>query len=402
MKLLPFILISILFTGISLRSDAQPAMVSKESADVNEILQQTYSKLKDIKTLQYETFRYINYKSQDYENKLLGVVFVEFDEAIPIVGFRYQFDNEVSKVVFNDSGKFWIDKKNASMESLQAAALKKEKLQQDLNAASFFYNSILSLRNVIPHILTDTSIKKRLGDTLIDSRSYHKVLLEMKSKSFTVNEGLKQLTADIRIYNQILIDKVSYLPYQVVQSNNFEPEDYVLVKFDQIKINGPQIEENSWFASSYPGLQIKGKEDLQLIAAGANAPAFELEDFQTGKMVTMSDFKDDLVLLEFWVKNCSYCISAVPKMNSMVAKYEQKGLKVWGINSEDNKSQLNNFYERNKPTFSTLMDQDGKITKAYGVNGVPQVVLIHQGKVIYAGGIVDGKLDALIQKLLKK
>ncbi|MEI5983818.1 hypothetical protein VJ786_02760, partial [Sphingobacterium sp. PU5-4] len=308
MKLLPFILISILFTGISLRSDAQPAMVSKESADVNEILQQTYSKLKDIKTLQYETFRYINYKSQDYENKLLGVVFVEFDEAIPIVGFRYQFDNEVSKVVFNGSGKFWIDKKNASMESLQAAALKKEKLQQDLNAASFFYNSILCLRNVIPHILTDTSIKKRLGDTLIDSRSYHKVLLEMKSKSFTVNEGLKQLTADIRIYNQILIDKVSYLPYQVVQSNNFEPEDYVLVKFDQIKINGPQIEENSWFASSYPGLQIKGKEDLQLIAAGANAPAFELEDFQTGKMVTMSDFKDDLVLLEFWVKNCSYCI----------------------------------------------------------------------------------------------
>ncbi len=391
-----------LFSGISLRSNAQPATLSKENAEVNEILQQTYSKLKDIKTLQYETFRYVNYKSQDYENKLSGNVFVEFDEAIPIVGFRYQFDNEDSKVVFNGSGKFWIDKKDASMKSLQAAALKKEKLQQDLNAASFFYNSILSLRNVIPHVLTDTSIKKRLRDTLIDNRSYYRVLLEMKSKSFTVNEGLKQLTADIKIYNQILIDKVTYLPYQVVQSNNFEPEDYTLVKFDQIKINGPQVEENSWFASSYPGLQIKGKEELQLIATGALAPAFELEDFQTGKMVAFSDFKNDLVLLEFWIRNCSYCISAVPKVNAIVAKYEQKGLKIWGINSEDNKSQLNNFYERNKPTFSTLMDQDGRITKTYGVNGVPQVILIHQGKVIYAGGIADVKLDALIQKLLKK
>src|SRR5690606_13809559 len=108
--------------------------------------------------------------------------------------------------------------------------------------------------------------------------------------------------------------------------------------------------------------------------------------------VDLNSFNKKIVLLEFWIRNCGYCISAVPKINALIKAYESKGLEVIGINPEDTKQQIGTFYRENKPLYNTLIDINGTVVSKYGVNAFPQVVLINKGKIIYSGTLDINKI----------
>ncbi len=63
------------------------------------------------------------------------------------------------------------------------------------------------------------------------------------------------------------------------------------------------------------------------------------------------------------------------------------------------KNKIHFFYEKNHPEFKTIIDDNGNITKAYGIDGFPTVVLIDKkGVVLYAGGFDKELIDKLLQK----
>ena len=128
---------------------------------------------------------------------------------------------------------------------------------------------------------------------------------------------------------------------------------------------------------------------------GDTAPDFELKDLD-GKAVKLSDYKGKIVVLEWFNPGCPF-VKAAHTKGSLVdtaKKQMDKGVVWLSINSgapgkqghgiEANKNGATEFAMKNP----VLLDEDGKVGKAYGARHTPQMYVIDkEGKLVYAGAI---------------
>lgn len=135
----------------------------------------------------------------------------------------------------------------------------------------------------------------------------------------------------------------------------------------------------------------------QAAAVGQAAPDFTLTDV-TGKPVRLSDLRGRHVVLEWNNPGCPFVVKHYSSGNMQALQKEAAGKGVvWlAINSTETghgdylaPAQLARWMGEQKASPSaTLMDEDGKVGKAYGARVTPHMYIIDpQGKLIYAGGI---------------
>jgi len=108
------------------------------------------------------------------------------------------------------------------------------------------------------------------------------------------------------------------------------------------------------------------------------APPFVLKD-HSGKAHAVADFRGKLVLLHFWAAWCPPCLSEIPNLLTFAQKVAPEGkIEVVTI-SEDG-----NWPDAEKVLSSahlpadmiSLLDQDSKISDAYGTYQFPESYLI--------------------------
>jgi peroxiredoxin len=132
-------------------------------------------------------------------------------------------------------------------------------------------------------------------------------------------------------------------------------------------------------------------------AVGQKAPAFSLTD-TAGKTVKLSDFQGKHVVLEWNNPGCPYVRKHYDSANMQALQKEVTGKGVvWlAINSTADAhpdyltpAQLARWMAQQKAAPSaTLMDEEGKVGKAYGARTTPHMYMIDpKGTLIYAGGI---------------
>lgn len=366
-----------------------------DNETANSVLQTTYDKLSKIQTLKYDYYREINYKSEDYRAEYECTKFLDFQNKDSIIGFAFQLDNEQLKQVYNGKEVFILDKKKKSLN------LNSKPTYRDFTSLSAFLNSILTLKQAIPSIISDNEIEKTLKDTTIQNINYYLVTLTSRNKVLSSFGKFESITIKRDFSYKIFINKSSFLPQKIIQTNNAEPNDFVLTDFKNISYDTPKLTELSWYYSSYLNdFKILNNKETVTIKAKTKAPNFNLKYVNKNESLKLSSFKENIVLLEFWIKNCGYCISAVPKLNSLITKFEKRKFKVVGINSEDNNKNIELFYKRNIPIFKTVFG-DSKINEAYGIDAFPTVVLIDKkGIVLYSGNLDIKKLQTLIENNL--
>jgi len=61
---------------------------------------------------------------------------------------------------------------------------------------------------------------------------------------------------------------------------------------------------------------------------------------------------------------------------------ENKKVKVIAVNTQENKDDVLDYLMVNKYSFTTLLDQEGKITSKYLIRGIPTTLIIDQDGVI--------------------
>jgi cytochrome c biogenesis protein CcmG/thiol:disulfide interchange protein DsbE len=94
----------------------------------------------------------------------------------------------------------------------------------------------------------------------------------------------------------------------------------------------------------------------------------------TGEQVTLSEFKNQPVILVFWATWCPYCKKLLPGIAELNDKYEKKGLKVIAVNiKEDWKPDV--YWKNFGYKFDAVLNGDD-IAEMYGVMGTPGVVFI--------------------------
>ena len=82
-------------------------------------------------------------------------------------------------------------------------------------------------------------------------------------------------------------------------------------------------------------------------------------------MISLSDFKGKLILLDFWASWCKPCRNANPEMVKLYTKYHNKGLDIISISLDGTPQQKNpkqdwlDAIEKDKMTWTQLSDLKG-------------------------------------------
>lgn len=141
--------------------------------------------------------------------------------------------------------------------------------------------------------------------------------------------------------------------------------------------------------------QFAAAEKAEVAALGKPAPDFSLQD-QTGKTVSLSDFKGKIVVLEWFNEDCPFVVKHYEKgdMNKTAEKYAAQDVVWLAINSTSGKTNETNAkiaekWNINRPI---LNDSTGATGRAYGATNTPHMYIINaDGVLVYKGAIDSNK-----------
>ncbi len=153
------------------------------------------------------------------------------------------------------------------------------------------------------------------------------------------------------------------------------------------------------------------RTDLKPAEFDRPAPDFELRDTK-GKFFRLSDYKDRVLLVDFWPSWCQPCVENFPKVKEMVQRYRGKAFDVVGINLDDAKRLSNAFKIIEKYGLDWRQVADGKgdfqpIWQVYGVlpenrMAFPLYVVIDAGGIVRAGTNDLAKAGKVLDGLLTR
>ncbi len=116
--------------------------------------------------------------------------------------------------------------------------------------------------------------------------------------------------------------------------------------------------------------------NLSLGTTGRPAPDFQLRSTR-GKLVSLSQHRGKVVVLDFWASWCGPCRAAIPAMQRLHERYADEGLVVLGINVNDTTDPAA-FMDKMNATYTTLLAGE-EVSAAFKVKGIPTLVVIDAG-----------------------
>jgi peroxiredoxin len=121
---------------------------------------------------------------------------------------------------------------------------------------------------------------------------------------------------------------------------------------------------------------------------GDKAPEFSKSHFLDGKEPKLADLLGKRVLLlNFWGLRCGACLEEMPYLEVIAKKYADKGLTVWGVDTDgvDSQTVLDTLKEVNvSVTYPLIVDPDFTLTDTYTNFLVPLTLVIDkQGIITY-------------------
>jgi len=366
---------------------------NKAAVDATEVLSKVLHKLAGLKTLSYTYKRIIDYPGEAYHEEMTVNSYLDFEPAAQLIGLRYQFSNNDLLSVYNGSESFYCDKKEKTISVDNSPKAESFKYSSNL------FNSYLTLKNALPAIIADNGIPKLLYDTTIAHKRFFVADVILKNKTLNSLGEYVLTTKELKFSYKLIIDKTTFMPAEVIQ-HTLNTLDMTKTQFTSIDLNPAAKTETSWYASSYDSYSPeKAKENIALIKAGIPAPESSLTFFKDQKTTAISAFKGNVVLLEFWIKDCGHCIEDTPLLNALYNKYKDKNFKLLAVNSHDTKNMIDFFVKKHNVKYDVLTGNN-EIEKNYGISGFPAMVLINKnGTVVYSGyGFDEKKLEEMIDQ----
>lgn len=126
------------------------------------------------------------------------------------------------------------------------------------------------------------------------------------------------------------------------------------------------------------GRKVEGPPQIE----GNKAADFELPDLE-GKPFRLSKFRGKPVLLIFSTTWCGYCRSEIPHFRKIHESYNKQGLEVVQIFVQESQKKVSSFARQYDLPYRVLLDEQADVAAAYGVRGVPDVILLdREGKIL--------------------
>ena len=135
---------------------------------------------------------------------------------------------------------------------------------------------------------------------------------------------------------------------------------------------------------------------IALVSAGSYPPAPK----------TLLDFKDKVVVIDFWASWCEPCKFALPHYNELYKTYRGKNVIFVGINEDDEAKDRDATLKQIPLDFPIYQDKDQEFAKIFQVVALPSLYVLNRKHEVVAlfRGFEKSKtaeLEKVLQDLIK-
>ena len=135
-----------------------------------------------------------------------------------------------------------------------------------------------------------------------------------------------------------------------------------------------------------PGCSVQDTETDNL------APDFSLYDLE-GNPVSISDFRGEPVILNFWATWCGPCVYEMPLLQQVYDELSAEELVLLTINTGESASRVEDFLQANNYSLPVLLDRNQEVALKYGIRYIPTTFFIDKD-----GAIQDAKIGPFTSK----
>ncbi len=132
---------------------------------------------------------------------------------------------------------------------------------------------------------------------------------------------------------------------------------------------------------------------------------FQLENLRLRREITLSHYRDKVLVLNFWATWCPPCRAEMPAIEALHQALKDQGLVWLAINSGEDRATIKSYIDKYSYTFPILLDPRNSNMRKYGIQGLPATIIVNKSGyvVALAMGSVDWRSPEVIaafQKLL--
>jgi thiol-disulfide isomerase/thioredoxin len=250
------------------------------------------------------------------------------------------------------------------------------------------------------------------------NRDFREMYEKQKASEYKIGAALEHLmlekdTAVVRQKLDALLDSLRVSPLKIwlpyLESNPQSPLVFYaynqMTKFNH-NFQGQDIAPiynrlPPELQNSYEGNLLKA---IIATGNGSRAPEFSQAD-TSGIQVSLSSFRGEYVLLDFWGSWCSFCRKENPNLIKAYEKYKEKGFTVLSIAADEDKSKWLGAIRKDGigrwTHVSDLKGTNNEVAKLYFVKGYPSNFLIDPDGIIIAQNLRGEDLEKKLAEIFR-
>ncbi len=111
-----------------------------------------------------------------------------------------------------------------------------------------------------------------------------------------------------------------------------------------------------------------------------------------GDMLSLSDFRGQVIFLNFWGTYCPPCVAELPDIQEVYEALQGEDFVVIGLNVEEKPEKVRAFAEEQGLTFPIIISPDATVNPLYQLKHMPTTWFIDRN------GILRGKIEGQMSK----
>ena len=114
---------------------------------------------------------------------------------------------------------------------------------------------------------------------------------------------------------------------------------------------------------------------------GDEAPLFTLPVIGSTQQLSLDEFADKIVYLDFWASWCGPCRISLPEIEIMHEVLGSDRFIILAINVDEDQDRGISFLKRFPVSYTVLSDPGGEVAEAYQLPGMPSSFVVAKGKI---------------------